>query len=393
MEEVLFCDGEKIGYFDGEKVTYRTSEYITRYREYAVQRTKNDEWKFGGEGARFRGDYEMYAARSEEKIYAYINGVRRDGDGIVYTFTVNGSSGIYRMSLLGENVRENHLLSSAEEEYLSLDLKPQDTLCAVTVRRNAVTSQIALFNPVCSELSTLTDGDSRDENVTFSRTEENILYFDSAGVGRDFEGKFTGKYAPSQILKLNTETLEITEVAGSDKLSFIKPKEGKDGSLYFIRRPNKERRGGNPLVEMLLIPVRIFQAIVMFVQFFVRIFTGKNLISDGESPAESGDNPAKGRKKNAYKLMVDGNLIRVDEELKRNKRFKDKEYGFIPHEWQLIRRRKDGTEEVLRCGVCDFSLTASGGIFCTDGRHVLYGKDGVWKKIADAEVCLCVSAE
>ena len=382
MEKLTFTDGDKIGVFDGQKTTLLESEYILRYREYALERTKNDEWKFGGEGARFRGDYDVYRSR-QEKVYAYINGVQWEEGKVVYSFTVNNSSGVYRKDTLDLKAREEHILSSSDEEILSLH--KGGNVYAVTIRRSDVTSSIGTLDSVTSELKTLTDGDSRDANPYISPLDSSVVYFDSAGVGRTSDGEFTGKYAPSAICTLNLDTMEIKEVLRDEKWSFVKPKLAQNGDLYCIKRPTKEKRGGNPLVEMLLIPVRIFQAIVMFVQFFVIAFTGKSLTSDG-------DNPTKGREQNSRKLYVDGNLIEAEKELKRNKKTKDKEYGFIPASWKLV-KISGGKEETVKSGICDFALCKDGGLYCTNGRHIFYIKDGKTEKVVDTDSCLCVATE
>ena len=136
-------------------------------------------------------------------------------------------------------------------------------------------------------------------------------------------------------------------------------------------------------VEILLIPYRIIQAIVMFVQAFVTMFTGKSMTSGGS-------NPARGRETDSRKLFVDGNLIEAEKELKRNKRFKDKEYGFIPMSWKLV-KIENGKAVPIKSGICDFDLCEDGGIYCTNGKHVFYIKDGKTVKVADADLCLSVS--
>ena len=84
-------------------------------------------------------------------------------------------------------------------------------------------------------------------------------------------------------------------------------------------------------------------------------------------------------------------MIDADKELKRNKKNKDKEYGFIPLSWKLV--KVTGTQrEVVKNGVCDFDFTADGGIYCTNGRHIFYLKDGKSKKIADTDMCLTLAA-
>ncbi|MDE7296223.1 MAG: hypothetical protein K2N84_03055 [Clostridia bacterium] len=383
MEKLAFADGEKIGVFDGEKVTLYESAYIKRYREYAETRVKNNEWKHAGEGALFRGDNDP-SRTHKEKVDARINGVEWDGDKVVYSFCVNDSSGVYRKDVSDEKAPEEHILSSSEESVFSLHRA--DNTLAVTVSSSAwgITSQIGTLNTQTSELKTLTDGDSRDANAFFSPV-KNTLLFDSAGVGRDSDGEFTGKYSPSIIYGLDLASMEIEEVYKDEKLSYFKPKQAADGTLYCIQRPTKEKKGGNLFLDILLLPVRLFQAIAMFLQSFVMLFTGKSLTSGG-------DNPAKGRESNSRKLFVDGNLIEVEKEFKRNKKYKNGEYGFIPMSWKLV-KIVDGKAEPIKSGICDFALCADGGLYCTNGRHIYYVKDGNTKKIADTERCLCLATQ
>lgn len=381
MEKFVFTDGDKIGVFDGEKTALYESEYILRYREYSETRVKNDEWKYTGEGARFRGDYDTYRAK-KETVRAYVNSVQIEGEKVVYAFTVNGSSGVYRKDVTDEKAREEHILSSSDSEILTLHRGAENTY-AVTVRGDGVTSHIGILYGASSELKTLTDGDTRDGNAYFSATERNTLLFDSAGVGRDSDGNFSGKYAPAVICSLDLGTMEIKEIFGEKELSCTKPKQAADGTIYCIQRPNKEKRGGNPLLEIVLIPYRIIQAIVMFVQAFVTMFTGKSMTSGGS-------NPARGRETDSRKLFVDGNLIEAEKELKRNKRFKDKEYGFIPMSWKLV-KIENGKAVPIKSGVCDFDLCKDGGLYCTNGKHIFYIKDGRTVKVADADMCLSVS--
>lgn len=378
MEKLVFGDGESIGVFDGEKVKTYESEQIRRFREYAENRTKKDEWKYGGEGARFRGDYERFESR-KEKIYAYIDGVQWDGEEIVYSYSVNGCAGVMRKPL-NEKEREEHILSLNDESVLSLYKRGNEF--AVTVESDGITSQIGILNAVNSELKTLTGGDSRDANASF---DGGGILFDSAGAGRNSDGEFTGKYSPAVICRLNTETMEIEELLKDKNYSFIKPRTGADGALYCIRRPAKEKRGGNFFLDILLFPYRILQAIVMFVQTFVMMFTGKSLLSEGS-------NPARTRETDSRKLFVDGNLINVEKECKRNRRKKDKEYGFIPLSWKLI-VIKDGKQEEIKSGICDFDFCKDGGIYCTNGRRIFYIKDGKTVKIAETERCLCLATE
>lgn len=383
MDKVAFTDGDKLGVWDGVSVRLFESEYIVRYREYIANRKQNDEWKVSGEGARFRGDSELYESRYDEQVYAYINGVDWDGEKLVYCFTVNGSSGVYRKDIVSEKAREEHIYSSADTEILSVH--ENHGLIAVTVRRDDVTSEVGVLDGRSSELRTLTGGDARDTNVRFSRKNPSELLFDSAGVGRTADGSFSGRYAPSVLMRLHRDTLELTELKGDGKHSYVKPKESKTGELYCIRRPNKEKGNGNIFLDIILFPFRIIKAIFGFLQVFTIIFGNTSLTS----ASEGGSNPTKGRKTDTRKLFVDGALIEADKEFKRNKKFKDREYGFIPASWKLMKCGEK--DEILASGVCDYAIAEDGTLYYTDGRHIWQLKEGKHKKIADTECCLSVA--
>ncbi len=382
MEKLVFADGEKIGVYDGTGVSYYESDYILRYRDYVVNRKRNDEWKISGEGARFRGDTSFYFNNNDDKVTAYINSVDWDGDKIIYAFTVNGSSGVYRKDL-SEGAKEEHIFSSSDTEILSVH--QNGGLIAVTVRSDDVTSHIGTLDARNSELRTLTGGDARDSNVHFSSTNNEELIFDSAGVGRSADGGFTGKFAPAVIMKLNRDTLELTEIKADGKFSYVNPKQNAKGEIYCIRKPNREKSSGNFFLDVLLFPWRIIEAIIMFIQMFVFAFTGKSMTSNGA-------NPAKGRDTDSKKLFVDGNLIEAEKEYKRNRKFKDREYGFIPASWKLIKLgSQDKEDEIIESGVCDFAIAGDGAVYFTDGAHVYRKFEGKTKKIANTECCLSLS--
>ena len=87
---------------------------------------------------------------------------------------------------------------------------------------------------------------------------------------------------------------------------------------------------------------------------------------------------------------MDGNFIEAEKEMKRNRKQKDADYGFIPRSWELIRIFQ-GKTETIKSGVCDFALCRDGGVYCTNGRRIFYVSEGVSKKIAETEKCLCVA--
>ena len=398
MEKIAFTDGTKICILEknGNKCE-RESGFILNYKENARRILANTAWKRNGSGASLRGEYEFSNAYDGEESPAFLNGVTfTDKENtLAYSFTVGQSSGIYYKDFSREREDETHFIHSNSEEFLSLSCDKKEGNMLATMRKNGdVCTCPVLFTPG-GDYNGLTDCDSKDENPSFSPTDGKIL-FNSAGVGRNERGEFVS-YGNSGVYRLDPLTLELENLKEDKNFSYVKPKRDTKGNLYAIKRPVKEKSGVNPLLQILLIPVRIIEAIVGFVQFFVIMFAGKTLVSG----KEGGNNPTKKREKTQSEIFVEGNRIQVDKELKRNARFQDKDYGFIPRSWQLMRLEKDGGETLLKQGVADYALGKE-GVYCTDGKNIYLlleeenatGKRDIKsKKITDTEFCLHLDVE
>ena len=194
---------------------------------------------------------------------------------------------------------EAHIVSANDVEFMSVSYNSDGEMLAA-VQVDSVTSRIALFPKGSGDYKCITGGDSLDENPSFDRSGSAVL-FNSYGVGRDGNNNFI-EYMPSEIYRLNLSTLDVEAIASDPKYSYIKPLSDADGNVYCIKKPNRERSGGNPLVEVLLIPVRIVQAIAGFISTFVMCFSGKSLVSGGA--VDSGGGAAKNGKRDAKKVFI-----------------------------------------------------------------------------------------
>ncbi|MDE6504730.1 MAG: hypothetical protein K2L42_02550 [Clostridia bacterium] len=377
MIEFLFADGEEIcSYADGEIKRHR-SKFIEKYRQTALDNERAKSWKHSGEGAQFRGDVRY--TDSEVNFQSTVNGVYPLSDNAAaYSFTINGTSGIYKAVIGEEKAQETHIINSVDYDFSGgcADVNSNTLFCSL--RRNAFNSDIAVFDLNSGDYKTVTDGDTLDCDPFVSPQNGNVIYFTSRGAGRDGAGTFI-KYSNAAICKLNLSELTVEEVAVSDKLNYMKPIEF-GGKLYAIAAPSKERRP-NPIIEILLIPFRIIQALANFINVFVKAFTGKSL-------ASGGDNPAKGREYDSRKEYVKGNLINFEKELKKNKSKKDKDYGFIPQSWKLI---EVNSGQVIKSGAADFDITPDGTFIVTNGRRIFAVKDGKSTKLCNTERCLAVA--
>lgn len=383
MEKIVFSDGDSIRVLDeGEEGTY-ASQYIADYRERMRRMVKNKEWKHSGMGAMFRGDtMSEVGMDSETRVDAYINSVHAAGeDKVLYTFTVNQTSGVIEKTLSAKKDGERFILHTNDGELLSSDYNVTDGKFVAELKRGEISSDLVLLDTERGDYVSITDGDSRDENPSFSKKRPGVILYDSLAAGRNARGEFV-EYAPAAVYEYDLNTLDLKEIRASEKYSYIKPVEDENGDIYCIRKPAKERERQNPVVEILLIPYRLLMAIVNFIQIFVVFFTGKTMTGGG-------NNPAKGRDTDSRQMIIRGNVIEVDKEIARNKKFKDKDLAFIPASWKLVRIR-GGEEEEMKSGICDFSL-AEGGVVCTNGRKVFFLKEGKSEKIAEGELVLNVA--
>ncbi|RXZ61692.1 hypothetical protein ESZ91_04695 [Candidatus Borkfalkia ceftriaxoniphila] len=383
MEKIVFSDGDSIRVLDeGEEGTY-ASQYIADYRERMRRMVKNKEWKHSGMGAMFRGDtMSEVGMDSETRVDAYINSVHAAGeDKVLYTFTVNQTSGVIEKTLSAKKDGERFILHTNDGELLSSDYNVTDGKFVAELKRGEISSDLVLLDTERGDYVSITDGDSRDENPSFSKKRPGVILYDSLAAGRNARGEFV-EYAPAAVYEYDLNTLDLKEIRASEKYSYIKPVEDENGDIYCIRKPAKERDRHNPVVEILLIPYRLLMAIVNFIQIFVVFFTGKTMTGGG-------NNPAKGRDTDSRQMIIRGNVIEVDKEIARNKKFKDKDLAFIPASWKLVRIR-GGEEEEMKSGICDFSL-AEGGVVCTNGRKVFFLKEGKSEKIAEGELVLNVA--
>ena len=224
--------------------------------------------------------------------------------GVLYTFTVNQTSGVIEKTLSAKKDGERFILHTNDGELLSSDYNVTDGKFVAELKRGEISSDLVLLDTERGDYVSITDGDSRDENPSFSKKRPGVILYDSLAAGRNARGEFV-EYAPAAVYEYDLNTLDLKEIRASEKYSYIKPVEDENGDIYCIRKPAKERERHNPVVEILLIPYRLLMAIVNFIQIFVVFFTGKTMTGGG-------NNPAKGRDTDSRQMIIRGNVIEVE---------------------------------------------------------------------------------
>ncbi len=379
MLEFTYSDGQEICLYRDGTIKRGTSKFIENYKNNALDIARSKQWKTSGSGAAFREG--AYARSADEQEFDYsVSGVffTEKTDEVVYTFVINGTSGVYIKDMSDEKSPETHVINSIDYAFAGGCLNSSSRTLATSLKRNYYNADIAVFDLASGDYKTVTDGDTLDEDPFINPENANIIYYASRGVGRDSAGGFAA-FAPSAIYELDLGKVDVKEVLVSSKNSYFKP-VFHDGKLYAIKAPVKQK-SGNPFIEILLIPFRIIQAIVNFINIFVNAFTGKSL-------ASGGNNPTRAREVDSREIEIAGNKINVEKERKKNASKKDTDFGIVPKSWQLIEAESG---EVLASGVADFDIGDDGTVIYTNGRRIFALRKGIRKKLVNTEFCLRVS--
>ena len=371
---------------DGKIKDYN-SDFYQNYINAERRTRESDEWKHLGAGARFREDDYGYEPENTDE-FSYFNSLEFiDDDEILYSVTINSLSGIMRKNLSADKDSEGHIIHSRDVVFEGAIPNRDRTKFLTCVKDNFVNAHLSEYDLKTDDYVTLTDGDCYDSNPYYSQVNEDKILFSSKGAGRDSNGNFV-RYSNAKICTYDRFSGDIDEIAADDAYSFVKPKDDKNGNLYFIRRLNEKPKKNffKILLDIVLIPWRILQAIYYFLETFTLMFTGRKFIKDGS-------NPAKTRDKSKQQTFIEGNLINAENEYKNNMRHKDANAGYAPWSWELIKRSPNGADTVIRHGVIDYYLSENGEIVVTNGKHVLLiDENGKEHKIADASLCTKVSA-
>ena len=149
---------------------------------------------------------------------------------------------------------------------------------------------------------------------------------------------------------MDLQKRQLTTLQESPEYDFLAPKKTVAGDLYFIRRPYEpllgKTRPGRLFLDILFFPFRLLRAFFYFLNFFSLTYSGK--------PLTTADGPQKFGM-DMRSLILAGKRIDAEKALRYAKKGKDLP-SLVPNSWELIRRRPDGTESVLACGVLAYDL-------------------------------------
>ena len=297
-------------------------------------------------------------------MHVSITGVSRGRDAgeLLYTLEVDRVTGIF--AVRGGGNDELRLSHSADRHIQFVSARPDHDLVACTVWQKGGTANIATKRADGGALTEVTEGDSTDLAPQWIPGSTRQLVFQSAGVMRDREGRYSG-LGPYAIQRLDLDSGAMTCLAEDENSDLLGPQIAADGTLYFIRRPYRsphERIGvWKFLWGVVCMPLRFLYAIFQFFNFFTLSLTGQPLI-DARG--------AKQQQMDVRRLMIWGNLIDADKAIRGAKRTGEDSPALIPKTWELVRRAVDGTEQIVARGVLSFDICGDGSLVYTNGSVI-----------------------
>ena len=356
-----------------------SSWVLDSYISKVKSRAERNEWKYSGSGAAFTGTAMPGVSASEAvgSIFSRVNCVGEYKGNLLYSIDIDSVGGIYRKS--NESESEGMVLCSSSTAYREFDIKG-DRL--VTSAAFAGESHIGILDLNSGNFDTYTEGHVCDGSPVWSATESGKIYFCSAGlpenvnnpperdegpkgisqmVNEMYSASSTVK-GPSAICLLDIRAGRLDEILANDRYDFTHPQSTLDGSLYYIKKPYKSNSGCNSfgcLADIVMLPVRLFQALFGFLNVFSAKYSGKTLSRSDVKRKDEGQ------------MFIDGNLINAERELKENQRRGDKNPGIIPHSWELRCLDKNGSDRLVRSGVSAYRVLEGGNILISNGSHII----------------------
>lgn len=353
-EMILFSNGERMGMIREGEVSPLPSQRYQRYREAMQEIQRQHQWKNSGTGALFMGNLSGLAEDQEPAVR--IGGMALLDGLLYYTAFLGGVGGLYTKDPLNPDAPEGVIVHRQGMNTAGLCWNGASFATTLLEGRER---HLGFFTLPRGELTVVTQGETVEAGPSWSRDCQQV-WFSSAGWGREAPGG-EPVLGPRAICRLDANTMELTEVYAQPGRDCISPKEGEDGSLWFLRRPRREEQEGNTLADIAAAPGKVVRAMGGWLDLFTRRYAGESLRSGG----------GKAKQKPERDLIIEGNLINAQRALEENQSQGEAYPGIIPRSWELVRLAPGGENpEVVQKGVLAYALAPGGYVF-SNGRHIL----------------------
>ena len=363
-ETILFSNGREMGAIREGNTVPLPSQRYERYCQAEREIRRQHQWKKNTDSRGSLGFPEGFLTQmgypqlEDQAPVPRVGGMALLGGTLYYTLQVGGVGGLYTKDPAAPEKQEGVIVH--RQGMLTRGLSWNGASFAVTVE-DGPWRHLGFLTLPRGELTVVTEGDTVEEGPSWSRDLQRV-WFSSAGCGRDAAGASTG-LGPAAICRLDANTMELAEVYCSSEHRCLSPREGADGSLYFLRRPLREEKESHPIRDAVLAPGKVAKAVGGWLDLFTQRYAGETLRSGGD---------AKAKQKSQEELVIEGNLINVRRTLEENQSRGEKHPGLIPHSWELVRLAPGGKEpESIKKGILAYTFLPGGGLVLSNGRHIL----------------------
>jgi len=152
---------------------------------------------------------------------------------LLYSLETDSISGIFAVDAAGV---EQRLFHTADFRVRHMALNPDGTRIAASIVHPDFTANIAVLQVEGPEFFEASEGDSLDLAPRWVPGAGRKLVFQSAGVGRDGGGRFSG-LGPFAVQQIDLDSGEMECLAEEPEHDLLAPQKDASGALYYIRRP------------------------------------------------------------------------------------------------------------------------------------------------------------
>ncbi len=338
--------------------------------KFAREKTENAEYQRARHGWKSSADGSSPYFNSQivwggQAANAYVTNFRfksvmcGDADTLYYVLTNNSMTGLFRYEI--SEGYETRLFHRRDFIEFGVDYSPvqQQFVAAVATETGSV--GLERMNAEGQYEETITAGDARDSNPSFSKQYPGHVLYQTAGIGRDHEGNVMA-FSSEAINKIDLETGQITGLLSDERFDFMLPRDDAQGNLYCIRRPYQHPGYRSPLHMLwyaVTFPFRFVVAVVRFLDAFTKLFGAEPMKPAGPDVRPPIQN------KYVHVLGQTVDLAKVDK-----KSSIAGEPSLVPASWELVKFTPDGMFEVIARKVVSYDLDANGCLYYTDGFKI-----------------------
>ncbi|SKA95083.1 hypothetical protein SAMN02745166_02266 [Prosthecobacter debontii] len=370
-------------------------EIVSDFVRSLKQRLKSVEdrqaFRGSGSGAAFmRGGVGSGGATVEDTFFAEFSAVA-SGVGpnqVCYAIDAGDVRGLFVYDLAEKY--ERRVLHGPRHRFAALDVRQEEgtQVWLVAAAQDHGDSRIGLFRPdVGGGVQELTEGDSLDSYPCWLPEGQRGFVYQTSGIARQAHGPEWAGLGPASLQRIHLDTGSLETVAEDDRYDFLCPAYGRDGSLYYLKRPYVPFHRV-PLwqqgLDVLLFPFRLLRAVVAFLNVFSVFFSGKPLQTAGQGPRREGPDPKA--------VFLHGRWVRMEKQMR--DAAVDEMTSAVPKNWELIRQTPEGLTTSVLTGVMAFTVASDGSLIYSNGRGVwaVDGQGGKPVKLSSRSLvtALCV---